>query len=124
MNESYNINSLIQGSDESDLISVSDAAITALNQIIAANNTPEDYFVRVKSESGGCSGLTFSLEFDFAVKEMDRFYECGGVNFCFDSKTIFYAMGVTIDYIEEPDNSGFVFRGYRNFKTCGCKSGI
>jgi iron-sulfur cluster assembly protein len=112
----------IIGADETDLICVTEAAQNAINQSIKAHGVPEEYFVRIKAVSGGCSGLTYSIEFDFELADTDRLIDTSGIKFGFDAKTLFYALGITIDYIDnEEDGSGFVFRGYRDFNSCACK---
>ncbi len=115
------INSGIVGADETDIICVTEAAKKALIQAIADNKVPSEYFVRIKAISGGCSGLTYSIEFDFEITDSDRIIESSGLKFGFDLKTLFYALGITLDYVDnDEDGIGFVFRGYRDYQSCGC----
>lgn len=115
------INSGIIGADDTDLICVTATAINTIKITMEENNVPDEYFVRINAISGGCSGLTYSLEFDFNISETDRIIEAEGIRFVFDSKTLFYALGITLDYVDSDEEGiGFVFRGYRDYKSCGC----
>lgn len=115
------INSGINGADDTDLICVTASAINAIKITIDENNVPGDYFVRINADSGGCSGLTYSIEFDYNFSNTDRIIEAEGLRFVFDSKTIFYALGITLDYVDSVEEGiGFVFRGYRDYKSCAC----
>ena len=124
MENNLTIDTGIDGTDETDLLQVTPAAFAAIKQSIINNKVPETYFLRVKSASGGCSGMQFSLEFDFNYDEFtDRELSTDGVRIVSDNKTIFYLMGITIDYIDDEDMGGFIFKGYRDYPTCGgCSS--
>ncbi len=52
--------------------------------------------------------------------EGDRKHNHEGVNFVFDQKSVYYLMGVTLDYIDDVNGSGFVFNNPNNENTCGC----
>ena len=53
-------------------------------------------------------------------QENDRIFETESINFIIDSKSIFYFMGIIIDYLETDEGKGFIFKGINNYKTCGC----
>ncbi|MDD3125702.1 MAG: iron-sulfur cluster assembly accessory protein [Candidatus Kapabacteria bacterium] len=122
--ENIIIDSQITGADDTDLIQITPAAIAAFRSAIEVNKAPETYFLRFKSESAGCSGMNFSIEFDYIFKpETDREFDVDGIRLVTDRKTLFYLMGITLDFIDDEGGRGFVFRGFRNFKTCGCHEG-
>ena len=89
-------------------------------EFIEANNIPEDFSLRFAAKSGGCSGMVYKLGLDNNYYENDRKYEIEGVRIAIDAKSIFYMMGVTLDYVDDINGSGFVFNSPYNEKTCGC----
>lgn len=123
MQDIVQLNTKIQGADDTDFFQVSQLAIASLKQSIIDNKVPDTYFVRIKSTSGGCSGMNFSLEFDYEFDETkDREFDVEGLRIVTDSKTQFYIMGITLDYVDDEDMGGFIFKGYRDYPVCGCKS--
>lgn len=112
----------IEGSKPEDDIFISNIALEMIEQIRKENNVPEDYFLRIATRSGGCSGMNYSLGFDNEIDEKnDRNFKSDKINLVVDAKSLFYLMGVTLDYVEGPDGSGFVFNNPNNTHTCGCQ---
>jgi iron-sulfur cluster assembly protein len=110
----------IQGAEEKDDFIVSASAIEMIAQIKEANEISEDYFLRLGTRSGGCSGMNYTLGFDSEIQENDRTFEVENVNIVVDNKSLFYLMGVTLDYTDGPSGSGFVFNNPNNAHVCGC----
>lgn len=65
-----------------------------------------NYFVRVAVESGGCSGLSYKLNFDNEEKKGDQFFEDKGVKICLDIKSFLYLAGTELDYSDGLDGKG------------------
>jgi iron-sulfur cluster assembly protein len=111
----------INGAIEDDNIFISHKAIEMINEIRKQNEIPEDFFLRIGTRGGGCSGMSYTLGFDNEFDEkIDRQHRSDKVNLVVDGKSLFYMMGVTLDYVEGPDGSGFVFNNPNNAHTCGC----
>lgn len=111
----------IAGTSESDDIMISHKALEMISAIRGENNVPEDYFLRIGTRGGGCSGMSYSLGFDNEFDTLnDRRFVTDKVNLVVDAKSLFYLMGVTLDFVEGPDGSGFVFNNPNNAHTCGC----
>ena len=111
----------IVGAEQGDEFQVSHKAIDMINKVREENNLSEEHYLRIGCQSGGCSGMSYALGFDENINDFDRVYEVNGLNLVVDSKSIFYLMGVTLDYTEGPQGSGFVFKNPNNFNTCGCQ---
>ena len=47
------------------------------------------YFLRVGVVGGGCSGLSYKLDFDNEIKPMDQVFEDNGVKVVTDLKSFF-----------------------------------
>ncbi len=110
----------IQGATEEDSICITRNAFNKIVEFIESNNIPEDFSLRLAAKSGGCSGMVYKLGLDNNYYENDRKYEIEGVRIVIDAKSIFYLMGITLDYVEDINGSGFVFNSPYNEKTCGC----
>ena len=110
----------IEGAGEDDAIFVSFVAVEKIIEIKKENEIPEDFYLRLATRGGGCSGMNYSLGFDDVIHEDDLTYKFHGIDIVVDKKSIFYMMGVTLDFIDGPHGSGFVFNSPFNEKTCGC----
>lgn len=118
--DTIKINPQIEGSTDEDSIAITRNAFDKIVEFIEANNIPDDFSLRFAAKSGGCSGMVYKLGLDNNYYENDRKYEIEGVRIAIDAKSIFYMMGVTLDYMDDINGSGFVFNSPFNEKTCGC----
>lgn len=82
-------------------------------------NVATDY-VRVGVKSGGCSGLSYELDFDKAQKEDDKIFEDNEVRLIVDKKSFLYLIGTTLEYSGGLNGKGFVFNNPNAQRTCGC----
>ena len=112
----------VTGADENDNIRITQKALHEVKKIKAQNSIPEDYGLRIGVKGGGCSGMSYTLGFDATSKELDRMYETQGVRVFIDPKSLFYLMGVTLDYSDGLNGRGFTFNNPNATKTCGCGS--
>lgn len=110
----------VEGADEKDTFKVSKKAVEMINKVRGEHELSEDHFLRIGSQSGGCSGMSYAIGFDENLNEHDRSYDINGLRIVVDSKSIFYLMGITLDFVDGPQGSGFVFKNPNNFNTCGC----
>ena len=101
------------------MITVSDSAKDRLLQLLEKENkkTP---FVRVGVESGGCSGLSYKLDFDDIKKEEDELIENNGVKLLVNKKSFLYLIGTTLEFSDGLNGKGFVFNNPNASRTCGC----
>ena len=112
----------IMGADESDNINITNKALSEVKKIKEQNSIPADYGLRVGVKGGGCSGMSYTLGFDAAPKERDVVLHAEGVQVYIDTKSLFYLMGVTLDYSDGLMGKGFTFNNPNATKTCGCGS--
>lgn len=112
----------ITGSDEHDNITITGKALAEIRKIKEQNSIPADYGLRVGVKGGGCSGMSYTLGFDAQSKDLDRVLDAGDVRVFVDAKSMFYLMGVTLDFSDGLMGRGFTFNNPNATKTCGCGS--
>lgn len=81
---------------------------------------PVNDYVRVGVKSGGCSGLSYDLDFDKTVTPQDKVYEDNEVKILVDKKSLLYLVGTTLEYSGGLNGKGFVFNNPNAQRTCGC----
>jgi iron-sulfur cluster assembly protein len=77
-------------------------------------------YVRVGVKSGGCSGLSYELDFDNKVEETDKLFEDNNVRIIVDKKSFLYLVGTVLEYSGGLNGKGFVFNNPNAQRTCGC----
>ena len=102
------------------MITVSENAKQHALELIKADNRPEGTFIRVGVEGGGCSGLSYKLEFDNTLKEGDQQFEDKGIKIVVDRKSFLYLVGTELEYTGGLNGKGFVFNNPNASRTCGC----
>lgn len=104
-------------------ISITDRAADRIKQIREEQEISNDAKLRVGVVSGGCSGLTYDLEFDSDPKngsEEDQEFEAKGVKLVVDMRSFLYLSGTELDYTEGLDGEGFHFHNPNANRTCSC----
>jgi iron-sulfur cluster assembly protein len=81
---------------------------------------PTNDYVRVGVKSGGCSGLSYDLNFDKKQLDEDRLFEDNDVKIVVDKKSLLYLLGTTLEYSGGLNGKGFVFNNPNANRTCGC----
>ena len=77
-------------------------------------------YVRVSVSSGGCSGLSYNLDFDSKKSETDKLFEHNEIKLLVDEKSYLYLVGTTLNYSGGLNGKGFVFENPNASRTCGC----
>src|SRR3990170_319842 len=102
------------------MITVSENAKQKALALMKEENKPADTFIRVGVESGGCSGLSYKIEFDNQLKEADQIFEDEGIKIVVDKKSFLYLIGTELDFSGGLNGKGFQFKNPNVSRTCGC----
>jgi iron-sulfur cluster assembly protein len=87
-----------------------------------ASATDPSSFLRVKVVAGGCSGMSYKLDFDKSITPQDKVFEEHGTKVVVDNKSYLYIVGMTLDFEGGLNGKGFMFSNPNASKTCGCGS--
>ncbi len=102
------------------MITVTDKAKSKVEELIKSSNLNESYFLRVSVAGGGCSGLSYILDFDNEIKPGDQFFEDKGIRISLDMKSFLYLAGTELDFSDGLNGKGFNFHNPNASRTCGC----
>jgi iron-sulfur cluster assembly protein len=103
-------------------VTLSESAAKEIKKIMDDQSMVEGTFIRVGVQGGGCSGFSYSLNWDTQSGDRDRVAEYHGVKLVIDKKFDPYLDGTVIDFYEGLDRRGFVFNNPNVVKSCGCGS--
>ncbi|MEX0894707.1 MAG: iron-sulfur cluster assembly accessory protein [Balneolaceae bacterium] len=103
-------------------ITISDRAANRIKQIRKEQELSDDTLIRVSVISGGCSGLTYDLDFDSQTEigENDEKFEDKGINVIVDMRSFLYLAGTELDYTDGLNGQGFHFHNPNAVRTCSC----
>jgi iron-sulfur cluster assembly protein len=102
------------------MITVTDKAKSKVEELIKFSDLNESYFLRVSVAGGGCSGLSYKLDFDNEIKPGDQFFEDKGIRISLDMKSFLYLAGTELDFSDGLNGKGFNFNNPNASRTCGC----
>lgn len=103
-------------------IYISDKAkerVLQLMQDAGIGNDPT-YFLRVSVVGGGCSGLSYKMDFDNEQKPVDQAFENNGLKIVTDLKSFLYLVNTTLEFSDGLNGKGFYFNNPNASRTCSC----
>ncbi|WP_207533155.1 HesB/IscA family protein [Desertivirga arenae] len=102
------------------MVTVTDKAKEKIENLIQDSGLDSTYFLRVSVKGGGCSGLSYNLDFDNEEQPGDQFFEDKGVRMALDMKSFLYLAGTELDFSDGLNGKGFNFLNPNASRTCGC----
>ncbi len=104
-----------------NLISISDKAMDEIKRLYQSEqeNSQPKAGLRLGVKGGGCSGMSYRIEFDEKL-DNDYVVDAEGINVFIDPKSAIYLKGLTVDYQGGLEGKGFVFINPNATNTCGC----
>ena len=102
------------------MIRVSDNGKAQVVKLKDDQSVAQEAFIRVGVKGGGCSGLTYLMDFDTQLEDDDKVFEDKGVQIVVDKKSFLYLVGTELDYAGGLNGKGFSFINPNANRTCGC----
>ncbi len=101
------------------MIHVTDKAAEQIKKIMEKEGLP-GHGLRVAVVGGGCSGMSYKLNFEKDAAQGDKVYEEKGVRIIVDPKSTLFLNGTTLDFSDGLTGTGFTFVNPNAKSTCGC----
>ncbi len=103
------------------MITVSETAKNHIFEIMKEENLSTDKFnLRVGVKGGGCSGLSYVMDFDDQINESDEVVNLGDLKIVIDKKSVLYLFGTELQYSSGLNGKGFQWINPNASRTCGC----
>jgi len=101
-------------------IHVTDKARERVKALMNESGYDVNYFLRVSVVGGGCSGLSYKMDFDRELKPADQVFEDNVVKVVTDLKSFLYLVNTTLDFSDGLNGKGFHFNNPNASRTCSC----
>jgi len=108
-------------SNDKMIIDVTPAAASEVGRLMGLEKQA-DLYLRLGVTSGGCSGMSYMMEFDSEKGQFDREFDFHGVKVIVDLKALQYLAGTVLDYKSSLTDGGFSFENPNAKRSCGCGS--
>ncbi len=105
--------------ERSKPLTLTEAAAERVKALVAGSEAAIQG-LRVGVKAGGCSGMTYFIEYAEAPKPLEEVVEDRGVKIFIDPEAVFYLLGTEMDYQADKLQSGFVFHNPNEKDGCGC----
>ena len=103
------------------MITVTEKAVVKIKEMMRKQQAASGG-LRVGVIGGGCSGMSYKLDFETQVRPHDQVLERDGVKVFVDPKSLQFLEGTTLDFSDGLNGRGFVFINPKATRTCGCGS--
>ncbi len=95
------------------------SAIEEIKRLMNAAGFDTETRLRVGVKGGGCSGMTYVLNFD-RPQEQDEHFEIDGISCIMEKSHGIYLMGMEVNWEGGLNSRGFTFNNPNASSTCGC----
>jgi iron-sulfur cluster assembly protein len=102
-------------------IYLTEASAKILSEVMQVEK-PSPEYVRFGVKAGGCSGFTYTIDFDNRPRKFDLEFESCGINVLVDKKSHLYIKETTIGWSNELQDKGFKFDNPHAKGACGCRT--
>lgn len=102
------------------MIHLTEAAAKEIRKIKSEESLGDDVPIRIGVKAGGCSGFTYTFEFDAAKGRFDLEFESQGLTVLVDKKSHLYIDGTEVDWSYNLIDRGLRFTNPAAKGSCGC----
>ena len=101
------------------MITITENAQKAISRFIKGAETPVEG-LRISVAGGGCSGMQYGMALEEGAKSDDTVVEVGSLKIFIDPFSAPMLNGVTVDFLDSMEGSGFKFDNPNATASCGC----
>ena len=101
------------------MITITENAQKAISRFIKGAETPVEG-LRISVTGGGCSGMQYGMALEEGAKSDDTVVEVGSLKIFIDPFSAPMLNGVTVDFLDSMEGSGFKFDNPNATASCGC----
>jgi iron-sulfur cluster assembly protein len=105
--------------DENAGVRLTKKAIEMAKAALVKRGTPSAS-LRLGVRGGGCSGVSYAIEFSDKVRDRDHKFDFDGLQVVVDPKSLVYLRGAVLDYEIKLMQHGFRFLNPNEKSSCGC----
>jgi iron-sulfur cluster assembly protein len=103
------------------MITIEETALEHIIQLMMEGGiTPDTHLLRVGVKGGGCSGLSYVMDFDDKIESTDEVVDLGPLKVVMDKKSVLYLYGTELQYSGGLNGKGFHWVNPNASRTCGC----
>lgn len=102
-------------------VTFTNGAIAEIRRLMNEANFDSKKFLRVGVKGGGCSGMSYVLDFDTNT-EIDEYFEIDGIPCIMNPVHSIYLADMEINFEGGLNSRGFTFNNPNASSTCGCGS--
>jgi len=102
------------------MVKITEKAKSKVIELMSESGYDGTYFLRVGVKGGGCSGLTYIMDFDKELKNGDEVFEDDGVRIVCDKRSLIYLIGTELHHSDGLNGKGFEWINPNAIRTCGC----
>jgi iron-sulfur cluster assembly protein len=103
------------------MVTISEGALEHVIKIMMDGGmSPDVYYLRVGVKGGGCSGLSYTMDFVDEVTDADEIVDAGAIKVAIDKKSLLYLIGTELQYSGGLNGKGFQWVNPNASRTCGC----
>lgn len=103
------------------MITISEEALQHLTELMVEEKiNTETHHLRVGVKGGGCSGLSYVMDFDDTIDPTDEVIDLEVLKVVIDRKSVLYLYGTELQYSSGLNGKGFQWANPNAGRTCGC----
>lgn len=104
------------------MISITDKALSHILKLREQEiETPNNFYLRVGVKGGGCSGFSYTMDFDNEIKENDEIIHINNdLTVLVEKKCLLYLVGTELNYSDGLNGKGFEWVNPQATRVCGC----
>lgn len=103
------------------MITLTESAVKAVGRFISNSDKPGGG-LRIEVTDGGCSGMQYGLRLEAKESAEDTVVDCGDVKVFIAPASLPMLEGISIDFVDSLEGSGFKFTNPNALKSCACGS--